>query len=914
MMPATMLRNAKPAAAQTTRGNIRAGAATSSWAQLSSPTIAADTSIYSYGYICAGEGSGNCTAAGGTGVGLASTGSNVYGSVYLTGIGNSYFDGGNVGIGTTSPLATLSIGPAISDTNNSTAFIAGEPTLGSTLDAMDYVGEFRSASANQDRLLFAEHRTVATGSPSWTTAAWRIQPAVDNSFTTVASNEGYIELAHGTSGSYHGIGLSGQGNTAPDLIVNGSGYVGIGTTSPTYLLDVGAGPSGSGLSIARVNGGTSGTGSGAALFFGNNGTNNNAIGNYSAVYGGSTAYNTALTLYSSGNVLIPSGNVGIGTTAPGALFTVGNNTFEVNSAGNVTATQGTINGQLLVNGELYQESNYAYLGNYNSGGTYPTFGNGLAIADNFSSGLAEMDVWNTVSPTTFTTTGIRFLQQTGASTYTDIMFLKNNGSVGIGTTSPQSKLHIQSGEVQVGSSGASCASANAGAIRYSGGTLHYCDNLNTWESIDSSGGADTGDYYIATGTATPTSGEGMFGGSATLGAVLAGYGSISDTTLENRSNTPALEVLANSTNVYMPGNVGIGTASPTSSLTLYGTTPVNSFSFGTGDNIVYPIMTSAAVMAPSSGSNVYANAYFDTQANATVSTGTIASVDVQVFDAATTGSSQPTLIGVTSNARHLGSGTLANLQGGSFTANNRSTGTVASSIGVLGTANNNTTTGAATTTMVGAEGVVNNNVTSATAYTAAAMYGSVQNTTGTMTDAYGAYISFANTGTIGQGYGVYITGVGTGTNTSTGYDLYAGDSGVYNYFAGNVGIGTASPVSPLTVYGSGGSYGTVMQVVNPGGVNQVDISASINSYGLLLGSDPSSEGVSGYHGPQYGYLINVANAPLMLGANNSVDMTILPSGNVGIAATSPQNKLDVSGAEVIGASYAGSYVAPSSLR
>ena len=314
-------------------GSIRAGAATSSWAQLSSPTIAADTSIYSYGYICVGEGSGNCTAAGGTGVVLASTGSNVYGSVYLTGIGNSYFDGGNVGIGTTVPLTTL-----------------------------DVRGTFQNLT-NQNGTL----------------------PTINSS----------ASLIGGTLIGWNGLSATPGESDFINVFRNGGNTV-----------------------------------SGGFAFF-------------------NMASNTAVN------------------TSP-------------------------------------------------------------------------------------------------------LMYINASGSLGIGTTLPQSKLHIQSGEVQVGSSGASCASANAGAIRYASGTLYYCDNASTWESVDSSGGADTGDYYIATGTATPTSGEGMFGGSATLGAVLAGYGSISDTTLENRSNTPALEVLENSTNIYMPGNVGIGTTAPGTALQIGG--------------------------------------------------------------------------------------------------------------------------------------------------------------------------------------------------------------------------------------------------------------------------------------------------------------------------------------------------------
>ena len=165
------------------------------------------------------------------------------------------------------------------------------------------------------------------------------------------------------------------------------------------------------------------------------------------------------------------------------------------------------------------------------------------------------------------------------------------GNVGIGTTAPQSMLHIQAGEVQVGSSGASCATANQGAIRYNGGILYYCDNASTWETLDSSGAVDTGDYYIATQTATPTTGQGMFGGSTTLGGVLAGYGSTADVTLENRSNTPALEVLGNSTNIYIPGNVGIGTTVPLSALDIHG----GSSAFNLVDGVGHTLnLTSAA--------------------------------------------------------------------------------------------------------------------------------------------------------------------------------------------------------------------------------------------------------------------------------------------------------------------------------
>lgn len=61
------------------------------------------------------------------------------------------------------------------------------------------------------------------------------------------------------------------------------------------------------------------------------------------------------------------------------------------------------------------------------------------------------------------------------------------GKVGIGTALPQSLVHAYGGEVQVGSSGTSCSSLKGGAIRFSSSTLYYCDG-STWQSLTSSSG------------------------------------------------------------------------------------------------------------------------------------------------------------------------------------------------------------------------------------------------------------------------------------------------------------------------------------------------------------------------------------------------------------------------------------------
>ena len=129
----------------------------------------------------------------------------------------------------------------------------------------------------------------------------------------------------------------------------------------------------------------------------------------------------------------------------------------------------SIGGNTTISGQLYQSSNYGYLGIYNSASpsvTYPTQNQTLAIANNFSGGSAEVNIWNTMNPTTYTGTGIRFQQQLTTSTYRDLMFLKNDGNVGIGTITPSVKLDVNG------------ATALRGAVTVTAGSYTYLNNTD----------------------------------------------------------------------------------------------------------------------------------------------------------------------------------------------------------------------------------------------------------------------------------------------------------------------------------------------------------------------------------------------------------------------------------------------------
>lgn len=137
--------------------------------------------------------------------------------------------------------------------------------------------------------------------------------------------------------------------------------------------------------------------------------------------------------------------------------------------------------------------------------------------------------------------------------------------------------------------------------------------------------------------------------------------------------------------------------------------------------------------------------------------------------------------------------------------------------------------------------------------------------------------------------GVGGSGINWQLNSYTDGKLYIGNYGVGDYVtitsAGNVGIGTTSPAAKLHTVGTG-----IVNIVESS--NTVSYTQYYNS---STGTNSTSDGLTvGLNGTSaYIYLREAAN--LVFGTSDAERMCIASDGNVGIATTTPSQKLSVYG-------------------
>jgi hypothetical protein len=408
---------------------------------------------------------------------------------------------GNVGIGTTGPLAKLEVGASLSSETGIT--VQGNSSNTVYANAMPHLSLVNTdATANNySTLAFSDH--AAGDSPSATIGALYNNHASD-----------YAHLLFHTRGT--------DGFTER-IRIESSGNVGIGTTSPaTKLHAVGAAMIGS--SAANQTNVTLGTGGPAgtrnlALWYNSGGTNGSVAGDYSVItsgYGGVNYSPIALNPF--------GGNVGIGTTGPTSTLQVSGSIATKVSTKTSNYTVTTSDSFVLVNAT--------------SGAVTVTLPTSVG-SDGRQYTIKKTD--STTNPVTVATTSSQTID--GASTYTlttqfqllNIISDGANWSVLSGTPQARSvkrQVFTASGtytptpgmtyvDVEVQGAGGGGAGAAAGWWGGGGGSGAYTRKVLTSAQI---GASQTVTIGAGGSGGAGSNGNGTAGGSSSLGSLLVAGG------------------------------------------------------------------------------------------------------------------------------------------------------------------------------------------------------------------------------------------------------------------------------------------------------------------------------------------------------------------------------------------------------
>jgi len=231
---------------------------------------------------------------------------------------------------------------------------------------------------------------------------------------------------------------------------------------------------------------------------------------------GSFAYLKTGNTLSLANGITTGGSVYVnGTATVNISLVVTQNVVTIGSAayhvanGNFGINTNTPDYKFTVSGSSYHYGGFSYF-NGKTNTNYPDTNSGMAIGSN-ASGSQSLDIWNT-SDTTFTSTGILFVQRLSGSTRRDLMFLKNDGAVGIGCTAPTSTLHITNNapSISLQTSASTFATIDYDTNRLklaslgSSGILFSTNATGT--TIDRGSFSSSGNFYVGSTSTAPSTG------------------------------------------------------------------------------------------------------------------------------------------------------------------------------------------------------------------------------------------------------------------------------------------------------------------------------------------------------------------------------------------------------------------------